>query len=67
MDGARKRFRFERDAYVALVNASMLAEAHVAKTGDVKEKFSGAFNIFSIPNAVTPKLEKGVARPSQSL
>ena len=58
MDGTIKRFRFDRDADIALVNAIMLAEAHVAKTGDVKEKFSGAFNMFSASHAVTSKMEK---------
>ena len=60
MDGANKRFRFDRDADIALVNAIMLDEAHVAETGSVKEKFSGAFNIFCALQAVTSELGKGV-------
>ena len=62
MDGANKRFRFDRDADIALVNAIMLAEAHVAKTGDVKEKLSGEFNMFCASHAVTSELENGVPK-----
>ena len=63
MDGANKRFRFDRVPDIAIVNAIMLADAHVAKTGDVKEKFSGPFNMFCASHAVTSKLEKGVPKP----
>ena len=60
----KQEIQVERDADVALLNAIMLAEWHVAKIGDVKEKFSGAFNMYCASHTITSKLEKRVPKPS---
>ncbi len=63
MENCQRRFRFDRDADVALINAIMLAEVDVTKAGDRKEKFDGAYNMFCSSRTVTCKIEKGMPKP----
>ncbi len=66
MDKWTKRFRFDKEADIALVNTIMLAEAHVAKNWEVKEKFNGAFNMFCVSRAVASKVEECMPKPKLS-
>ncbi len=63
METSNKRFRFDKEAELALVNAIMLAEAHSAKNGEVKQKFNGAFNTFCASRVVTCTVERGMPKP----
>ncbi len=38
---------------MALLNAILLAKVHVAKSGEVKEKYNGAYNMFCASHCVT--------------
>ena len=60
---ASRRFRFDKESDLALVSAVLFAEARTAKTGEVKEKFAGAFNMFLASHAVTAKVGRGVPQP----
>ncbi len=44
------------EADVVPVNAILLAEAHVAKSGEVKEKYNSACNMFCVSHCVKKKL-----------
>ena len=61
-----RRFRFDREADLALANAVLLAEAHTAKNGEVKERYSGAFNMFWASHVVTKKVSNGMPLPKLS-
>ncbi len=52
MNKYRKRFRFDKETDIALVNAVRLSEAHVAKNEEVNEKF----NVHSISVALRMQL-----------
>jgi len=60
MANSTHRFRLDRHSDLALFNAIMLSEAHVARTGDVKGRFNSAYNMFCAFKAVTVKVESGV-------
>ena len=60
---ARRRFRFDKETDLALVNSVLLAEAHMGKHGEVKEKFSGAFKMFCASHVVTKRQDDGVPQP----
>ena len=63
MEGSIMRFRFDKEADVALVNAIMLTEAHTAKNGAVREKFNGACHVFVVSRAFTSELGRGMPKP----
>ncbi len=67
MEMTIKRFRLYEEAGVALANAIILAKAHIAKTGEVKEKFKGAYNMFCASKAITSKLESRMPKSKLSI
>ena len=62
MKGLIKGSRFNREADVASVNVVMLAEAHVAKNVEVRDKFIDAFNMFCTSRVVSSKVEEQSAQ-----
>ena len=58
------RFRFDKDCDLALVNAVMLADAHVAKRGESMDKFNSAFDMFCASRPVIAKIERGMPAPA---
>ncbi len=66
MENNSRRFRFDRDADVALINAIMLAEVHNAKTGERREEFNSPYNMFCSSPAETCKIERGMPKPKST-
>lgn len=54
----KKRFVFNKELKLTLVNCIGLAEAHVAKYGEVEAKFNAVFNIFCASHEVIRYVEK---------
>ena len=60
---ASRRFRFDKETDLVLVNSVLLAGPYMAKPGEVKEKFSGAFKMFCASHVVTKRLDDDVPQP----
>ena len=63
---AQKRFRFDKDPEIVFVNGIMLTGAHIARNGEVKEKFNGAYNMFCASRIIIAELSSGINKPEFS-
>ena len=66
MEMTTERVWFDAEDEISLLNAITLAEAHVAESGEVKQKLNVVLNVFCASRPITYKAETRVPKPKLS-